>query len=38
MINVGLIGHGRYGKKYYKILSKDKNFRIIKILENQKKR
>ena len=38
MINVGLIGHGRYGKKYYKILSKDKNFRIIKILRKSKKK
>lgn len=37
MINVGLIGYGRYGKKYYENLLKDKHFRIIKILRKSKK-
>ena len=36
MINVGLIGYGRYGKKYYKNLLKDKNFKLIKILRKSK--
>ena len=30
MINVGLIGYGRYGKKYYDNLFKDKHFRVIR--------
>ena len=37
MINVGLIGYGRYGKKYYDNLFKDKHFRVIKILRKSKK-
>ncbi len=37
MINVGLIGYGRYGKKYYDNLLKDKYFKIIKILRKSKK-
>ncbi len=37
MINVGLIGYGRYGKKYYKNLKQNKNFKIIKILRKSKK-
>ena len=36
MINVGLIGYGRYGKKYYKNLSINKNFNLIKILRKSK--
>ncbi len=32
MINVGLIGYGRYGKKYYNNLLKDNNFNIVKVL------
>lgn len=38
MINVGLIGYGKYGKKYYNNLLKDKNFKIIKILRKSKKK
>ena len=38
IINVGLIGYGRYGKKYYANLLKDKYFRIIKILRKSKKK
>ena len=38
MINVGLIGYGRYGKKYYDNLLKNKNFRLIKILRKSKKK
>lgn len=37
MINVGLIGYGRYGKKYYENLKQNKNFKIIKILRKSKK-
>lgn len=37
MINVGLIGYGRYGKKYYKSLKQNKSFKIIKILRKSKK-
>lgn len=37
MINVGLIGYGGYGKKYYKNLRQNKNFKIIKILRKSKK-
>ena len=38
MINVGLIGYGRYGKKYYDNLLKDKSFRLIKILRKSKRK
>jgi len=38
VINVGLIGYGRYGKKYYANLLEDKHFRIIKILRKSKKK
>ncbi|MDB3964220.1 Gfo/Idh/MocA family oxidoreductase [Candidatus Pelagibacter sp.] len=38
MINVGLIGYGRYGKKYYKNLISNKNFKIIKVLRKSKKK
>ena len=38
VINVGLIGFGRYGKKYYANLLKDKYFRIVKILRKSKKK
>jgi len=38
MINVGLIGYGRYGKKYYSNLITDKNFKLIKILRKSKKK
>ena len=38
VINVGLIGYGRYGKKYYANLLKDKYFRIVKILRKSKKK
>lgn len=37
MIKVGLIGYGRYGKKYYKNLLNDENFKIVKILRKSKK-
>ena len=37
MINVGLIGYGRYGKKYYDCLLQDKHFKLIKILRKSKK-
>ena len=37
MIKVGLIGFGKYGKKYYKNLLNDKNFQIVKILRKSKK-
>lgn len=37
MIKVGLIGYGKYGKKYYKNLLNDKNFQIVKILRKSKK-
>ena len=38
MINVGLIGYGRYGKKYYKNLISNKNFKIIKVLRKSKRK
>ena len=38
MINVGLIGYGRYGKKYYDNLLKDKSFKVIKILRKSKRK
>ena len=38
MINVGLIGYGRYGKKYYKNLISNKNFKIIKVLRRSKRK
>ena len=37
MINVGLIGYGRYGKKYYINLLKDRNFNLIKVLRKSNK-
>lgn len=37
MIKVGLIGYGKYGKKYYKNLLNDKSFQIVKILRKSKK-
>ena len=37
MINVGLIGFGRYGKKYYSHINQNNKFRIIKILRKNKK-
>ena len=37
MINVGLIGYGRYGKKYYNNLLKDHNFNLIKVLRKSNK-
>ena len=36
MIKVGLIGYGRYGKKYYNNIINDKKFKIIKILKKKK--
>ena len=36
MINVGLIGYGRYGKRYYQCIKKNRNFKIIKILRKKK--
>ena len=33
MIKVGLIGYGKYGKKYYTNIINDKKFKIIKILK-----
>ena len=38
MINIGLIGFGRYGKKYYRNIINDKDFRLIKILRVSKKK
>jgi len=38
MINVGIVGFGRYGKKYYNHLLKNQNFKIIKKLRNKKKK
>ena len=38
MINVGLIGYGRYGKKYLENIKKNKNFKIIKILKDKNKK
>lgn len=37
MINVGLIGYGRYGKKYYINLLKDNNFNLVKVLRKSNK-
>ena len=36
MIKVGLIGYGKYGKKYYNNIINDKKFKIIKILKKKK--
>ena len=36
MIKVGIIGYGRYGKKYYENLANIKNFKVIKILRRKK--
>ena len=38
MINVGLIGYGKYGKKYYKNLISNRNFKIIKVLRKSKRK
>ena len=38
MINVGLIGYGRYGKKYFENIKKNKKFKIVKILKNKNKK
>lgn len=38
MINVGLIGYGNYGKRYYDNLILDHNFKIIKVLRKSKKK
>ncbi len=35
MINVGLIGYGKYGKKYFNGIINDKKFKIIKILRKK---
>ena len=35
VINVGLIGYGRYGKKYFNGIINDKKFKIIKILRKK---
>ena len=36
MINIGLIGFGKYGKKYFKNIIDNKELRIIKILRKKK--
>ena len=36
MINIGLIGFGRIGKKYYKTILDNKNYNLIKILKKKK--
>ena len=36
MIKVGLIGYGKYGKKYYTNIINDKKFKIIKILKRKR--
>jgi predicted dehydrogenase len=38
MINVGLIGYGRYGKKYYNNLLTNKDFKLIKVLRKSNKK
>ena len=35
MINVGLIGYGNYGKKYFNYIINDRKFKIIKILKKR---
>ena len=35
MINVGLIGYGKYGKKYFNNIINDKKFKIIKVLKKR---
>ena len=36
MINIGLIGFGRIGRRYFKILNESKSFNLIKILRKKK--
>ena len=36
MINVGLIGYGRMGRKYFNFLHKNRDFKLVKILRKKK--
>ena len=36
MINIGLIGFGRIGRRYFKIFNESKSFNLIKILRKKK--
>ena len=36
MINIGLIGFGRIGRRYFKILNENKSFNLIKNLRKKK--
>ena len=38
MIKIGLIGYGRYGKKYHQCIKERKDAKIIKILKKKNKK
>ena len=35
MLNIALIGFGRIGRKYFKVLQKNKHFNLIKVLRKK---